>query len=108
MLLLTVSCGQKHKAKGLVEDFIEANALDPDAIADRDFTRFDSTKVITDSLVMAMQQAKHPLYTHPIPYSVHTAGRMLFLLRMNYRHQGDTLWQTFYIDEQMEHVVAFK
>ena len=57
---------------------------------------------------MAMQQAKHPLYKHPIPYSVHNAGRMLFLLRMNYRHQGDTLWQTFYIDEQMEHVVAFK
>ena len=30
MLLLTVSCGQKHKAKGLVEDFIEASALDLD------------------------------------------------------------------------------
>ena len=107
-VFLFVSCGQKHKAKVLVEDFIENYAIDPDAIAERDFTRFDSTKVITDSLIMAMQEATHPLYKHPIPYSVHNAGRMLFLLRMNYQHQGDTLWQTFYVDEQMEHVVAFK
>ena len=33
---------------------------------------------------------------------------MLYLIRMNYVYQDDTLWHTFYLDEKLEHVVAFK
>ena len=102
------SCGQKHKAETVVGDFIEAYAKDPDAIRKRDFVRFDSTKVIGDSLVKVMQTREHELFKQPIPYPVASAGRMLYLVRMNYVYDHDTLTQTFYIDEQMEHVVAFK
>ena len=102
------SCGQKHKAETVVGDFIETYAKDPDAIRKRDFVRFDSTKVIGDSLVKEMQTREHELFKQPIPYPVSTSGRVLYLLRMNYVYQGDTLWQTFYLDESLENVVAFK
>lgn len=102
------SCGQKHKAETVVDEFIETYAKDPDAILKRDFVRFDSTKVIGDSLVHVMQNTEHALFKEPIPYPVNTSGRMLYLLRMNYVYQGDTLWQTFYLDESLENVVAFK
>lgn len=108
LVLLFASCGQKHQATALVEEFIEQNALHPDELRDRDYHHFDSTKVISDSLLQAMQARKSPLFKHPIPYPVSTGGRMLYLIRMNYVYQADTLWHTFYLDEKLEHVVAFK
>ena len=108
LVLLLASCGQKHKATRLVEDFIEQYALQPDEIEHRDYEHFDSTKVISDSLLQSMQAKENPLFRHPIPYPVTKSGRMLYLLRMNYVHKGDTLWHTFYIDEGLEHIVAFK
>ena len=108
LVFLLASCGQKHKATGLVEDFIDQYALQPDEIEQRDYEHFDSTKVISDSLLQIMQAKEHPLFKHPIPYPVAKSGRMLYLLRMNYVHKGDTLWHTFYLDEQLEHIVAFK
>lgn len=107
-MLLFGSCGQKHKAAQLADDFVDQYALSPDKMIKRDYCHFDSTKLISDSLVDAMQHRRHPLYKYPIDYPTPSAGRMLYLVRMNYLFDGDTLSQTFYIDEQMEHVVAFK
>jgi hypothetical protein len=108
VVLLFSSCGQKHKAEVVVEAFIEQYAKNPAEIQHRDFEHFDSTKVISDSVVIALQQRGNELFKNPIPYPVNTAGRMLYHIRMNYVYQGDTLWQTFYLDEGLEHVVAFK
>jgi hypothetical protein len=107
-VFLFVSCGQKHKAVNVVEDFIEQYAQYPDEMKEREFEHFDSTKVISDSLVLAMQQRGNELYKSPIPYPVRTSGRMLYHIRMSYVYKGDTLWQTFYLDETLEHVVAVK
>ena len=98
-VFLFVSCGQKHKAVNVVEDFIEQYAQYPDEMKEREFEHFDSTKVISDSLVLDKS---------PIPYPVRTSGRMLYHIRMSYVYKGDTLWQTFYLDETLEHVVAVK
>jgi len=106
--MLLCSCGQKHKAAALADDFVEEYAIEPEKLIDRDYCHFDSTRVISDSLIRVMQQRSHPLFKQPIPYPVASAGRMLYLVRMNYVYDHDTLTQTFYIDEQMEHVVAFK
>ena len=108
LVLLLTSCGQKHKAVTVVEDFLTEYALAPDEIRDREFEHFDSTKVISDSLIVAMQGAKHELFKESIPYPVNKAGRMLYHIRMNFVHHNDTLWHTFYLDEPLEHVVAFK
>lgn len=103
-----VSCGRKYQAETLVEVFVEEHALSPSELEDRDYVHFDSTKVISDSLIIALQGRRHELFKHPIPYPTSSSGRMLYLLRMSYVHKGDTLFQTFYLDEQLEHVVAFK
>lgn len=107
-VLVLASCGQKHQATALVEDFISQYALRPDEIEHRSFEHFDSTRVIGDSLLRAMQQRRHPLYRYPISYPDAAPGRKLWHIRMNYVCHGDTLWQTFYLDEQLDHVVAFK
>ena len=107
--MLMASCGQKHKAESTVEQFIEQYALNPSDLNDRDFENFDSTNVIGDSLLRAMQQSRKPLFRHPITYPTATTGKgKLFLLRMRFVAHDDTLWHTFYLDQQLEHVVAFK
>ena len=53
MLLLT-ACGQQHQAKSLVKDFVEEHAIEELHITD--FSDLDSTKVISDSVFLAMQQ----------------------------------------------------
>jgi hypothetical protein len=108
LALLSASCAKSHQAENVVEAFVDANALHPEKMVTRDFARFDSTKAIGDSLVLAMQARKHELYRHPISYADSRAGRMLYLVRMNFVYEGDTLWQTFYLDEKLDHVVAFK
>lgn len=108
LVFLLTSCGQKHKAETVIEEFLAEYALAPDEIQHRDYEHFDSTKVISDSLIVAMQQRSQPLFKQPIPYPAATSGRMLYHLRMNFVHHDDTLWYTFYLDEQLEHVVAFK
>ncbi len=109
LVLLPVSCGQKHKAASLADDFVERYALQPEQLTDRDYCHFDSTHRLNDSLVAELQQQHKPLFKKDIPYPAPKAGRMLYLIRMNYTSGGDdTLVHTFYIDEHMQHIVAFK
>jgi hypothetical protein len=108
LAFLFVACGQKYKARAVVEDFIEQYALAPDELGQREFTNFDSTRVISDSLIMTMQQRHLELFHYPIPYPTVSKFRVLYHLRMNFIYKGDTLWHTFYLDEKMEQVVAVK
>ena len=107
-MAVLASCGRKHQAETLVEEFIEQHAVSADEMKERDYVHFDSTKVISDSLIANMQKREHEHFKHPIPYPIPSSGRMLYLLRMSYIYKNDTLFHTFYLDEQLEHVVAFK
>jgi len=106
--LLFASCGQQKEAEQLIEEFIDLNALTPAKIENRTFQKMDSTKNISDSLVIAMQERSHELFKESIEYPIKTSGRMLYFIRMNYTYEGDTLSQTFYIDESFKDIVAFK
>ena len=108
LCLLFMSCGQQHDAEQLVEQFIDQYAVAPEQIENRSFQDLDSTKLISDSLIGVMQQRHHELFKNGIDYPVQSAGRKLFFLGMYFTYQGDTLRQTFYIDESLEHIVAFK
>jgi hypothetical protein len=48
------------------------------------------------------------VFKKDVKYGSEQSGRMLHLLRINYAYEGDTLTNTFYLDEQLQHVVAFK
>ena len=77
-------------------------------MSDRDFKSLDSTKHLTDSIILSMQARGGEQFQQNIDYPVKTAGRMLYYLRMSYVHGGDTLQNTFYLDEELQNVVSFK
>ena len=106
--LLLTACGKQGKAESLVKAFIEQNAEMPDKMKTLSFGKIDSTKVISDSLIMVLQTREHELFRKDINYTAHTAGRMLYYVRMKYAYGNDTLQQTFYMDESLEQIVAFK
>jgi len=108
LFLLVTSCGKQATAEDVVNDFIDANALHPEKILQREFQRLDSTKFLNDTIVLEMQSNGSELYKTDIDYKVKTSGRMLYFLRLKYVYEGDTLRNTFYLDEQLENVVSFK
>lgn len=106
--LLLVACGQQRDAEQLVEKFIEQYAVAPEEIKNVSFQRLDSTKLISDSLVIVMQQRSHELFKEGIDYPVKSEGGKLYFVSMNFTYKGDTLRKTFYMDESLEHIIAFK
>ena len=106
--VLLMGCGPQKDAERLVDQFIKQYAVEPAAIQDVTYLRLDSTKQISDSLIEAMQQHSHELFKEGIDYPVKSKGNKLYFIRMKFTYKGDTLRHTFYIDETLEHIVAFK
>ena len=89
-LLLFASCGQQQQAKSVVKDFVE-DCLQQDADY-LDFTRVDSTRSVSDSVIQYAERK----------------GKTLKYIRVSYLLNNDTLSATFYLDAEMTGVVAFK
>ena len=106
-MLLSVSCGRQHDAEQTVKAFIEANMQDDVEISDRDFADLGTTSLISDSLIDQMRQRGAELYKQGITYPKAPDGE-LYYLRMRYVHDGDTLQNTFYLNQELTEVVAFK
>ena len=106
-MLLSVSCGRQHDAEQTVKAFIEANMQDGIEISDRNFADLGTTRLISDSLIDQMRQRGAELYKQGITYPKAPDGE-LYYLRMRYVHDGDTLQNTFYLNQELTEVVAFK
>ena len=106
--LLITACGRQGDAESLVKDFISQNAVNPEKVVLLDFGNLDSTKVIKDSVIQTLQERENPVFKKGINYAVKTSGHMLYFLRTQLVYEGDTLRQTFYLDEQLQQVVAIK
>ena len=106
-MLLSVSCGRQHDAEQTVKAFIEANMQDDVEICDRDFADLGTTSLISDSLIEQMRQRGAELYKQGITYPKAPDGE-LYYLRMRYVHDKDTLQNTFYLNQELTEVVAFK
>ena len=105
---LLASCSQRHTAIALAEDFIEQNAMAPEAMEQRDFSQLGTTSRLNDSIIASLRERASEFYRQGISYPAYQQGDTLFYIRMRFVHQGDTLSHTFYIDNQLEHVVAVK
>ena len=105
--LLFASCGQQHQAEQQVKAFINENMEVADEISGRDFADLGSTRHISDSLIDVMRHRGAPLFKKQISYGAKPSGD-LYYLRMSYIHKGDTLQNTFYLDSELQEVVAFK
>ncbi|MBQ8989727.1 MAG: hypothetical protein IJ067_08550 [Prevotella sp.] len=107
VMLLFASCGQQYQAERTVGAFVDDNAENPDLIAKRDFADLGTTRHITDSLVSVMRQRGAEHFKKGISYPAIPQGD-LYYLRMRYVYEGDTLQNTFYLNEELTEVVAFK
>lgn len=98
---LFVSCGQRQQAKSVIKDFME-QSLHKD-VKYLDFSDLDSTKAISDSVIMVMRQ-RGP---KGIQYKDYKDGTLLYL-RTSYLDNQDTCSATFYLDREATSIVAFK
>lgn len=100
MLLLT-ACGQQQRAKSVVKDFMETYQKgDVDYL---EFSDVDSTKVLSDSLIQALQQQAGK----DVTFQKRTSTTLL-LIRAKYLLDDDTCSTTFYLDPSTMGVVACK
>ena len=100
MLLLT-ACGQQQRAKSVVKDFMETYQQgDVDYL---EFSDVDSTKMLSDSLINALQQQTGKKVTFQKRNST-----TLLLIRAKYLLNDDTCSTTFYLDPSTMGVVACK
>ena len=107
-LLLFASCGRQHDAEQTVKAFVEANMENGGKdISNRDFADLGTTRHIKDSIILVMRQRGAQHFKRSITYPALSEGE-LYYLRMSYVHQGDTLQNTFYLNQDLTEVVAFK
>lgn len=106
-ILLFVSCGQQYKAESTVKDFIEENMETVNQISGRDFADLGKTRHLNDSLIGAMRQQGAQGFKKDITYPT-IPHSDLYYLRMRYISGSDTLQNTFYLNEELTEVIAFK
>ena len=110
LLLLSVSCGQQHQAKTVIEEFVDQYATDPDSRSSISIVRFDSTKVLNDSVISRMRANADTIkrYRKVIRYADGAPTRKLFIARITYTIDTTEYSDTYYLDELLTRVVAFK
>lgn len=106
-VLLLASCGKQYDAEQTVKDFVEANMEHADQIKGQDFGDLGTTRLISDSLIGIMRQRGATNYRQGINYGKVPTGD-LYYLRMRYVDGNDTLNNTFYLNQELTEVVAFK
>ena len=101
VLLLLTACGQQQRAKSVVKDFMETYQQgDIDYL---EFSDVDSTKMLSDSLINALQQQAGKKVSFQKRNST-----TLLLIRAKYLLDDDTCSTTFYLDPSTMGVVACK
>lgn len=101
IILLLTACGQQQRAKSVVKDFMETYQQgDVDYL---EFSDVDSTKVLSDSLIQALQQQAGKKVSFQKRNST-----TLLLIRAKYLLDDDTCSTTFYLDPSTMGVVACK
>lgn len=110
LVLLTASCSQQHKAESLVKEYMKAHLKDAESLTIVEFSDIDSTKSISDSLLSRIQEraraCKH--YQANLPFAPSPASKKLIFSRVAYKLNGEEHTDTYYMDENLEGVVAVK
>ena len=101
IVLLLTACGQQHRAKSVVKDFMET--YQKGDVSYLEFSDVDSTKVLSDSLIRVMQQQAGK----DVTFQKRTSTTLL-LIRAKYLLDDDTCSTTFYLDPSTMGVVACK
>ena len=110
LVLLSVSCGQQHQAKGVIQDFVDQYAANPSERGSISIAKFDSTRILNDSIISRMRANADTIerYQQHIKYADGTPSSKLFIARITYTISGTEFSETYYLDDQLTRVVAFK
>ena len=105
--LVLVACGGKHKAGSTVGEFLKSNIVDTEYSTE--VLAFDSTKALGDSLILTMrtEAAADKYFKKNIHWGAYEGGKLVYA-RVRILQLKDTLVRTFYLDKDMNTVVAFK
>ena len=104
------SCNKEQStAQKLVKEFLKENLVNEDFKV-MYYYDLSTTKFITDSVCQAMRakMANNKLFKSDIRYAEGPTSKNLHFIRVKYRVDKDTVFQTFYLDEQQTRIVAFK
>lgn len=110
-LLLLTACGESHKAKSLVEDFLSDNLAD-NAMGNVTFTRLDSTRYVRSQAVEAMRDATERSHTMK-PGTRYTdipsgSSKLLYIGVSFSDSHGLQVKRTVYLTPDLSGVVAIK
>ena len=100
---------EKSAAKELVKEFLKENLVSEDHKVLYCYD-LSTTKFVTDSMCQEMRakMANNKRFKSNMHYAEGPASKNLHFIRVKYRVDKDTIYQTFYLDEQQTRVVAFK
>ena len=109
-MLLSVSCGRQHQAKQVIQDFIDQYAAEPSACSSISIVKFDSTQTVNDSIIGRMRANADTIqrYKKSIKYADGAISKKLFIARITYTVNDAEYSDTYYLDDQISRVVAFK
>lgn len=114
LVLLTVSCGEQHKAESLVKDFIKENTVGESYDFDK-FSKISTTAMITKERVQQMHKEMEnlPFVKKNVRYDKGILPDTLLYIKANYRlknEKGDEeeYTQTFYMDKEISRIISFK
>lgn len=100
---------EKSAAKELVKEFLKENLVSEDHKVLYCYD-LSTTKFVTDSMCQEMRakMTSNKRFKSNMHYAEGPASKNLHFIRVKYRVDKDTVYQTFYLDEQQTRVVAFK
>ena len=107
LVMFLGACGERHRAEVVVDDFLDKH-LKEASHYDKIFGVLDSTSRITQEAIKTMrtQAGQLPMFKTGISYG--DGNGTLLYLRVKLCEQQDTVPLTFYLDKDMNYVVAFK
>ena len=104
-LLLTTSCTEQQRAERVVASFLEEQLTDAEGLEIEKFYKIDSTRIITQLSKQALNSGH---YKQNSTLSSPRKEKKLIISRVDYKLKGKPYQDTYYLDADIEHVVAVK
>lgn len=110
-VMLFASCGEQHKAEGVVKQFLKENLVNQDYKAR--FNKLGHTQKIDAQQLSSMQKATQQddaLFKKPVKYGAYKELQQLLFIRTTIIQEKDTFIRTIYLHPELpdDGVVAIK
>lgn len=110
MALMVQSCGEKHDASGVAKRFLKESLRSPGDLSGFKAKGLDSTAMVSDKAIEIMRRkaSASDELIEDIGYADRKDGSKLLILKAEYELGDSMVRASFYINKEMDGVVAFK